>query len=256
MAEIHLRDVTVDIPVLGGSNRSFKNTLLSAATGGTVRVENGKKVSIRALESISLSLKDGDRLGLIGHNGAGKSTLLRLMAGIYAPSTGEVSTEGRIAPIFELGFGMDPESNGWDNIILRGIALGLSIDEIKPSMNAIAEFADLGEFMDMPLRTFSSGMTARLAFAISTSVEADIFLIDEGIAAGDAAFMSRARQRTDALVRRAGVLVVASHNDALLEDWCTHGLWLEHGRPRLFGPINETLDAYRLSVAQQAHLPV
>ena len=252
MSSIVLENVTVDIPILGAGTRSLKNSLLSAATGGTIKVRDGYKLSVRAVDNLSLSLKRGDRLALIGHNGAGKSTLLRVMAGIYPPSEGSVRVEGRIAPIFDLGFGMDPDSTGWDNIVLRGIALGLSLDEIRASTDEIAEVSELGDFLDMPIRTYSAGMSARLAFAISTSVKADVLLIDEGIGAGDASFINKAKQRTNRMIEEAGLLVLASHSDQLVMDWCTQGLWMEHGKSRMIGPVAEVLWHYRTSVEAAA----
>jgi ABC-type polysaccharide/polyol phosphate transport system ATPase subunit len=170
------------------------------------------------------------------------------MAGIYPPTEGRVRVEGRIAPIFDLGFGMDPDSTGWDNILLRGIALGLTLDEIRPAVQDIADVSELGDFLDMPLRTDSAGMTARLAFAISTSVKADVLLIDEGIGAGDASFLHKAKQRTNKLIEEAGLLVLASHSDPLVTEWCTHALWMEHGKPRMMGPVADVLWHYRVSL--------
>ena len=252
MSSITLDNVTVDIPILGAGTRSLKNSLLSAATGGTLKIRDGYKLSVRAVDGLSLQLNHGDRLALIGHNGAGKSTLLRVMAGIYRPSEGSVRVEGRVAPIFDLGFGMDPDTTGWDNILLRGIALGLSLDEIRPAIPEIAEVSELGDFLDMPIRTYSAGMTARLAFAISTSVKADVLLIDEGIGAGDAAFLNKAKKRTSKMIDEAGLLVLASHSDQLIADWCTQGLWMEHGRPRMIGPVEDVLEQYRASVEAAA----
>jgi ABC-2 type transport system ATP-binding protein/lipopolysaccharide transport system ATP-binding protein len=248
MIGISIENVVIDIPIYGTGSRSLRNSILSAATGGAIKVSDGHRLSVRALDSLSLSLKRGDRLGLIGHNGAGKSTLLRVMAGIYEPAEGHVRVEGQIAPIFDLGFGMEHHSNGWDNMLLRGISLGLSLNQIRERMEEIAEVSELGDFLDMPLRTYSSGMAARLAFAISTSITADILLIDEGIGAGDAAFLEKARQRTDKLIQGAGILVFASHSDDLVRQWCTHALWLEHGKPRMHGEVNEVLAAYRAAI--------
>lgn len=252
MVGITIENVVVDIPIYGTGSRSLRNSILSAATGGAIKVSDGHKLSVRALDGLTLSLKQGDRLGLVGHNGAGKSTLLRVMAGIYEPMGGRVRIEGRIAPIFDLGFGMEPHSNGWDNMLLRGISLGLSLNQIRERMDEIAAVSELGEFLDMPLRTYSSGMAARLAFAISTSITADILLIDEGIGAGDAAFLEKARQRTDKLIQNAGILVFASHSDALVQQWCKQALWLEHGKPRMLGEVGEVLDAYRTAIASGA----
>jgi ABC-2 type transport system ATP-binding protein/lipopolysaccharide transport system ATP-binding protein len=248
MVSVVVENIVIDIPVFGAGSRSLRNSILSAATGGAIKVRDGHKLSVRAVDGVSLTLGHGDRLGLVGHNGAGKSTLLRVMAGIYEPAGGRVRIEGRIAPIFDLGFGMDPHSNGWDNMLLRGISLGLTLAEIRSKMDEIAEVSELGEFLDMPLRAYSAGMAARLAFAISTSIKADVLLIDEGIGAGDAAFLEKAKQRTDQLIKEAGILVFASHSDVLVQQWCTHALWLEHGKPRMLGEVGEELAAYRNAV--------
>lgn len=249
MIGISVENIVVDIPIYGAGSRSLKNNILAAATGGAIKTRHGDKLSIRAIDGLSLTLNRGDRLGLIGHNGAGKSTLLRVLAGIYEPSEGRVRTSGRIAPIFDLGFGMDPYSNGWDNMLLRGISLGLSLNQTRAKMDEIAETSELGEFLDMPLRTYSAGMAARLAFAISTSITADILLVDEALGAGDAAFLEKAKQRTDRMIQDSGILVLASHVDSLIQQWCTHALWLEHGKPRMMGDVDDVLAAYRSAMA-------
>lgn len=249
MIGISVENIVVDIPIYGAGSRSLKNNILSAATGGALKTRDGDKLSIRAIDGLSLTLNRGDRLGLVGHNGAGKSTLLRVLAGIYEPNEGRIRTSGRIAPIFDLGFGMDPYSNGWDNMLLRGISLGLSLGQTREKMDEIAAVSELGEFLDMPLRTYSAGMAARLAFAISTSITADILLVDEALGAGDAAFLEKAKQRTDKMIKDSGILVLASHADTMIQQWCTHALWLEHGKPRMMGDVDDVLAAYRNAVA-------
>ncbi|KAB0676012.1 ABC transporter ATP-binding protein [Aureimonas leprariae] len=243
MASMVLRDVVVDIPVYNASTRSLKNNVVSAATGGRV-VLGGGRTFVRAVDGLSLELGHGTRLALVGHNGAGKSTILKVMAGIYHPTAGRMRSEGTVASMFDIGFGMDEDATGWDNIALRGRLLGFSRREIAKRTPEIAETSELGRFLDMPLRTYSTGMATRLAFAISTAIDPDILLVDEGIGAGDAAFLERAKQRMEGFVGRAGLLVVASHSDDLLLRWCTTGAWMEHGRLRLLGPIREVLDAY------------
>jgi ABC-2 type transport system ATP-binding protein/lipopolysaccharide transport system ATP-binding protein len=248
MTSITLDNVTVDIPILNSGNRSLKNNILSLATGGQIQVRGGAKLSVRAVDSLSLDLREGDRLGLIGHNGAGKTTLLRVMAGIFEPTGGRVCVEGKIAPVFDIGFGMDPDSTGWENIVLRGIVLGLSLKEIRARQQEIADVSELGEFLDMPIRTYSQGMVTRLAFAVSTSVRADILLIDEGIGAGDAAFVKKAKVRLRDFIAHAGILVFASHATDLLREWCDTGLWMEHGKVRAHGPLEDVLAAYYASL--------
>ncbi|WP_427026021.1 ABC transporter ATP-binding protein [Aureimonas ureilytica] len=249
MASITFENVSVDIPVFNASNRSLKNNVLSAATGGQIQPRDSGRIAVRAIDDLSLELTHGTRVGLIGHNGAGKSTMLRVIAGIYTPTGGRVTVEGDVAPMFDIGFGMDPDATGWDNIILRGMLLGYSKREIQAKAHDIALVSDLGEFLDMPLRTYSAGMSTRLAFAVSTSIQPDILLIDEGIGAGDAAFIAQARERMRTFVGEAGLLVLASHADDMLRQWCQTGIWMEHGRMRMHGGIEEVLAAYQASLA-------
>jgi ABC-2 type transport system ATP-binding protein len=249
MASIQLREMSVDIPIFNASNRSLKNNIISAATGGQIRPRAGAgRVIVRAIDALTLELEHGTRLALVGHNGAGKSTLLRVLAGIYEPTAGSITVDGAVASMFDLGFGFDADATGWENIVLRGMLLGYARREIERRSPKIGQDSGLGEFLDMPLRTYSTGMTTRLAFAVSTSITPDILLIDEGIGAGDAAFQVHARERLESFIGEAGLLVMASHSDGLLRQWCTMGLWMEHGRPRMHGPIEEVLGAYKASI--------
>lgn len=249
MTKIQLKNVVVDIPIFGVGHRSLKNNLLAAATGGQIRSEaNSKQVVVRPIDDVSLTIEHGARLGLLGHNGAGKSTLLRVLAGIYEPTAGSIEVQGDVASMFDIGFGMDPDASGWDNIILRGMFLGYSKVEITSRSEEIAAVTGLGEFLNMPLRTYSAGMATRLAFAVSTSIRPDILLIDEGIGAGDAAFLVQANERMKTFIGEAGIMVMASHSNNLLRDWCEEGLWMEHGRIKMQGPIEEVLVAYEASI--------
>ncbi|MBC8130468.1 MAG: ABC transporter ATP-binding protein [Rhizobiaceae bacterium] len=248
MASIKLDAVSVDIPIYNSSNRSLKNNIISAATGGQIKVREGGRVSVRALDQVTLHIEHGARIALIGHNGSGKSTILRVMAGIYEPTGGRVAVEGQVAPLFDFGFGMDGDSTGWENIMLRGVLLGLSQSEVRERIDEIAAVSDLGEFFDMPIRTYSAGMVTRLAFAVSTSVKTDILLIDEGIGAGDAAFLERAKARMTTFIGEAGLLVLASHSDALIREWCDTAVWMEHGCIRQHGPIDDVIAAYHQSL--------
>lgn len=251
MASIQFENVVVDIPVFNATNRSLKNNVISAATGGQIKPRDGGKLAVRAIDGLDLTLDHGARVGLIGHNGAGKSTILRVIAGIYEPTGGAVRVEGEVAAMFDIGFGMDPDATGWDNIVLRGMLLGYSRREINARLEAIGEETGLGEFLDMPLRTYSAGMSTRLAFAVSTSITPDILLIDEGIGAGDAAFIAQAKERLKRFIGDAGLLVMASHTDSLLREWCDTGLWMEHGRLKMAGPIEDVLAAYGASTGGQ-----
>lgn len=229
MAYVRARDLGIRYPVLTSSARSLKNTILSRTTGGRIAGNKAHFVEIRALDRLSFELRPGDRVGLIGHNGSGKSTLLRVLAGIFHPTEGSLEVRGRISALFDAGFGMDADATGFENIVLRAKYLGITRAEIDRQIDEIADFTDLGEFLNMPIRTYSAGMTARLAFAISTSVNSDILLIDEGIGAGDAAFMAKADKRLKSLIDRSPIVVFASHDRRTTEKLCTRGLVLQSG---------------------------
>jgi ABC-2 type transport system ATP-binding protein len=243
MVSIDVRNASVDFPIFDAKSRSFKHTVLGMV-GGRVAPNESKTVVIEALHDIDLSVQEGDRLALIGHNGAGKSTLLRLLSGIYEPTRGEAVVSGRVAPVFDLGVGMDPEISGYENIMIRGLFLGMTRKQMEARVDDIADFTELGNFLHMPLRTYSTGMRVRLALGVVTSIDPEILLLDEGIGAVDAAFLERATGRLKDLVDRAGLLVFASHSDDLLKQLCTDALWMEHGTIRQQGPLREVLAAY------------
>jgi ABC-2 type transport system ATP-binding protein len=256
MASIVLEGVSVEIPVFDASSRSLKNSVLAATTGGQIRPREGRgKVAIRAISDLSLELPHGTRIGLVGHNGAGKSTLLRVLAGIYEPTAGEVAVSGEIAALFDIGFGMDPDVSGWENILLRGMLLGHGRREVEARLDEIGALTGLGDFLNMPLRTYSAGMATRLAFAASTAATPDILLVDEGIGAGDAAFLEQVHARLEGFIGEAGLLVMASHSAELLRQWCTTGLWMEHGQLRMHGEIGAVLDAYAAQLSPEPALP-
>jgi len=243
MASIMLSDVTVDIPIFGVSSRNAKGTLLRHLK----RSVDYDTVWIRALDGVDLTLKDGDRIGLIGPNGAGKSTLLRVMGGILTPTAGYVQSSGDIATMFDLGLGMSYDATGRENIMIRGMLLGHSRDEMVSKAAEITEFADLGDRIDHPVRTYSSGMVARLSFSISTAIEPEILLLDEGIGTADAQFTARAKERLNEFMLRAGILVLASHSDAMLEEFCDQALVLDRGRVTFLGPVGAALRHYHAS---------
>jgi homopolymeric O-antigen transport system ATP-binding protein len=240
-----LDHVSVSFPVYQGGSRSLKKRLLSRGSGGRIARDSNDRIIIDAVHDVSLSLESGDRLALIGENGAGKTTLLRVLAGIYEPAHGTVSCHGRISPMFDIGLGIDPDLSGYDNIRMRGLLLGLSSQEIGELMPGIAEFTELGDYLDVPVRTYSSGMTLRLTFAVATCFEPEILLMDEWILAGDAHFMDKARARIDSFVRRASVLVLATHNLDVCRRWCTKGLWLHQGQVQAFGTISDVIEKYQ-----------
>jgi lipopolysaccharide transport system ATP-binding protein len=244
MANINLSLASVEIPVFNSASRSLTNSLVSAATGGLLTTHKGGHVSIRALSEVSLELKPGDRLGIIGHNGAGKSTLLRLLAGIYSPTSGTVSISGTIASLMSISFGINADNTGRENIFLRGKLMGLSKSEIDEKIDEIVAFSELGAYVNLPVRTYSSGMLLRLAFSVATSIRADIIIMDEWLSVGDEAFAGRAQARLKELVDESEILVIASHSRALIEKTCNRVLWLEHGLVKMLGGTKEVVDAY------------
>lgn len=230
MSYIDARSVTVDYPILDMSRRSFKKDALSWVTGGKMGGASGGHVTIRALDSVSLQVPAGERLGLLGHNGSGKSTLLKVMAGVYHPTGGEIKCAGRVTSLLDLTLGMELEATGYENIFLRGALLGVSPREIKKIINDIADFSGLEDYLKLPIRTYSSGMLVRLGFSISTAFPADIILMDEWLGVGDAEFQSAANKRLQFMADNAAVLVLASHSPELIEKTCTRCVRLEHGK--------------------------
>jgi homopolymeric O-antigen transport system ATP-binding protein len=229
MASVEADRIVVEFPLYNVAHRSFKQHLLQSATGGRIG-QRGEVTVVRALDHVSFKLKAGDRLGLWGHNGSGKTTLLRAIAGVYRPVAGRLDVHGRIASLIDLNLGMDGEATGIENIRLRGVLLGLSRREADRLLDDVAEFTDLGDFLSMPVRTYSTGMHMRLGFAISTAVDADIVLMDEWLSVGDADFQKRAQDRLTRFLARSKILVLASHSEQLLKDMCTRMIHLEHGR--------------------------
>lgn len=246
MASIELKSVSVAFPVFSATHRSLKMTLLPGKTGGAIGpdAEAVGRSAVRALDNICLSLRHGDRIGLVGHNGAGKTTLLRVLAGIYEPAVGTVEISGNIAPLFDIHLGMDPDATGYDNILLRGLFLGLTRKEIEDRVQSIADFTELGQFLDLPIRTYSSGMRVRLAFAVATSIEPEILLLDEGIGAGDAAFIEKAKSRLREFTNKAGIIVLASHSNTLITEMCRTAALMERGRIIATGETAEILEIY------------
>jgi ABC-2 type transport system ATP-binding protein/lipopolysaccharide transport system ATP-binding protein len=249
MASIELRDVSVSFPIYSAGTRSLKNIVLSATTGGRIGSDEGHVV-VQALDRVSLSLAQGDRIALIGHNGAGKTTLLRVLAGIFEPLVGAVRIEGKVTPMFDINLGIDPESTGYENIFLRGLYLGLTKAEILARIDDVASFTELGSFLNLPVRTYSAGMQARLSFAMATCIDPEILLVDEGIGAGDAAFLEKANERLQKFIQKAGILVLASHAEELVRRFCDQAIVISHGRIICRDTIDEGLRVYRETAGQ------
>lgn len=245
MVELRLKDVDVEFSLYQAPARSLKHLLIKSATAGRIgSSEQDGRINVRALNGITLELHEGDRLALIGGNGAGKTTLLRVMAGLYHPTRGSLRHQGRRTTLFDIASGFDDEATGFENILLRGLLLGLSRAEAKARMDEIAAFSGLGDFMHLPVRTYSSGMLFRLLFSIATSIHSDIVLMDEWIATGDKEFIEKSNQRLLNLIDNAKILVFASHNGELLRKLCNRAVLLDNGRIKMIGHIDDVLEVY------------
>jgi ABC-type polysaccharide/polyol phosphate transport system ATPase subunit len=242
MAHIALNGISIAFPIFTSHTRSMKTAVFSRL-GGSIAAHNDT-VIVQALRNISLELVEGDRLGLVGHNGSGKTTLLRVVSGVYPPLIGEAVIEGKVSAFTDITMGMDVEATGWENIIFRGIFLGLTFGEAKRLAPSIGEFSELGEYLDLPVRTYSTGMFVRLAFAISTAVQPDIIVLDEMIAAGDQSFAIKAQKRIFQLLESSHILILASHSEPIIRSFCNKVLWLEKGQIKMLGSVDEVMAAY------------
>jgi ABC-type polysaccharide/polyol phosphate transport system ATPase subunit len=211
-------------------------------------------MEIRALQNINLTIREGDRLGIVGHNGAGKSTMLKLLAGIYPPTAGERTVNGQISSLFDLQLGFEPEASGWENIAYRGYLQGETPKSLRAKLDEIAEFSELGEFLNSPVRHYSSGMLVRLAFAVATAIDPEILLVDEVLSAGDLAFQKKCRRRMEEMIDKAHLIVMVSHDLDALARFCNRAIWLDHGVIRLAGPTGDVLVAYTEAMNAAARL--
>ena len=258
MVSIIAKGLGIEFPIYDGYKRSLRHALglgqiavglnriksERLGVGGQIDKGEGGKTVIKALDGVSFTINEGDRVGLLGHNGSGKTTLLRALAGIYEPVTGDLQVEGRVTPLFDLQLGMDPDATGVENIWMRGRMLDLSYQQIEEHLDDIAEFTELGNYLYMPIRSYSMGMLVRLAFAVSTAIAPDILVLDEMIGAGDAAFIGRAKERLHDFIEHAGILVVASHDTDMLRLWCNKGMMLEHGKLARYGQLEDVIAQY------------
>ena len=246
MTSLVLDDVCVDFPIYG-IQRNLRRVLFDRATGAFVQRENDR-VTVKALRNISFALNEGDRLALVGHNGAGKSTLLRTIAGVYQPVQGRILISGTVTPLFDVLPGIDPEDTAYENVCTAGMLFGLSRAKIEQIMPDVEEFSELGEYMGLPVRTYSTGMTMRLGFAFATAMDPGILLLDEGIGAGDARFLERATKRMEDFIGRSRIVVFASHSNALVEKMCNKAALMQGGRMLAIGGVKDILERYDVLV--------
>lgn len=244
MPRIELDNVCLTFTLRAAKKTTLKEYLLR----GLFLQSANPKIAVHALNGVSLKAGPGERIGVIGHNGAGKSTLLRVLAGVYPPTTGTRTVEGKICSLFEIGLGFEMEANGWDNIAYRGYLQGETPRTLKAKVSEIAEFTELGDFLEMPVRFYSAGMLMRLAFAIATAVEPEVLLVDEVLSVGDLAFQAKAADRMRAMMSRSGAMVMVSHDLTSIRKLCTHVLWLQHGSVVMQGRPDDVCDAYVRSV--------
>lgn len=243
MASIDLKNVSVDFPIYNTSGRSLKKRIIEVATGGKIGADPGGRVVVRALDDVCLSLHDGDRVALIGSNGSGKSTLLRTLSGVYTPTLGNIQIAGRVTSLIDISLGIDPEATGRENIFVRGRLLGMSKVQILNHLDEIIEFTGLGSFIDMPMRTYSTGMGMRLAFSVSTMIRPEILVMDEWLSVGDEGFRRRAGVRMRELIQSTNILIVATHS----REQANHAnrvVWLASGKVVMDGPPQQVCEAY------------
>lgn len=244
MAYVHLSHVSVDIPIYNSQGRSFKKKILGLATGGKVGFTESGKTIVRSLDNINLEVHSTERIGIIGHNGAGKSTLLRVLGRVYKPTHGTATIEGNVGSLIGISLGIDGEATGLENIYIRSALLGLDRKVVEKELPDLIEFSGLGDFINMPVRTYSTGMHMRLAFAVSTMIAPDILLMDEWLSVGDEDFKKKAEKRLNNLIDRANILFLATHSRKLVERCCTKVVWLEHGKVKMVGEPKELCNLY------------
>jgi ABC-2 type transport system ATP-binding protein/lipopolysaccharide transport system ATP-binding protein len=249
MASISLRNVSVEFPIYQMGARSLKKTLISGGTRGNLARDAHDRVMVRALHDISFDIVNGERIGLIGANGAGKTTLLKVLAGIYKPTQGRVHIAGHTTALINSSVGLNPDATGRENIILRGLYMDIHPRDMRERIDQVAEFTELGSYLDMPVRTYSAGMMVRLAFAVSTCIRPEILILDEWLAAGDAQFLGKAQRRMEDFVVGSSILVLASHSFELIEQWCRTAVYLSEGVVKAAGQVDRVVAAYKKDVA-------
>jgi lipopolysaccharide transport system ATP-binding protein len=229
---IEVSNLSLQFPIIGVNYRSLKRTIIHSFVGGTINDRDNRNniISIKALDNIAFKLFEGDRVGLVGHNGSGKSSLLKVLAGVYSPTSGQLLRNGSIASMLDITLGLNHDATGIENIKLRGLLMGLSPSLIRSLTEEIIEFSELGPFINLPLYTYSTGMAMRLAFSIATSVTADIILLDEWLSVGDSDFSKKAKQKLNTIISNSKLLIIASHDQELINSLCNKIINLHHGK--------------------------
>jgi ABC-type polysaccharide/polyol phosphate transport system ATPase subunit len=240
MARIELDKVSLTFRIRQHGRITFKEFLVRQMFRRSVN----PLIKVRALRNVSLTISAGQRVGIIGHNGAGKSTMLKLLAGIYPPTKGKRIVQGRISSLFDIALGFEGDATGWENIAYRGYLQGETPNSVRAKMEPIAEFSELGDFLNMPVRYYSAGMLVRLAFSIATAIEPEILLVDEVLSVGDLDFQAKARQRMRDMMGKAELIVMVSHDLVAIAKLCEHGIWMDHGQIRQIGPMADVIAAY------------
>lgn len=252
MATISLRNVSVEFPIYQAGARSLKKVLIAGSTRGNLARDARDRVMVRALHDISLDIENGERIGLIGPNGAGKTTLLKVLAGIYRPTHGRVHIAGHTTALINSSVGLNPEATGRENIVLRGLYMDVHPREMYERIDEVAEFTELGSYLDMPVRTYSAGMMVRLAFAVSTCIRPEILILDEWMTAGDAHFLDKAQRRMEEFVTQSSILILASHSFEMVTQWCRRAVFLKDGMIEAIGPVEDVVAQCREALSAAA----
>jgi ABC-type polysaccharide/polyol phosphate transport system ATPase subunit len=243
MARIVLEDLELTFRV----RQHVRLTLKEFLVGQMFRRSRNPIMQVRALAGVSLTVEQGDRLGVIGHNGAGKSTLLKTLAGVYQPTRGRLTVDGRVSSLFDIALGFEQDASGWENIAYRSYLQGETPRTVRAKKHAIAEFSELGDFLNLPVRYFSAGMLVRLAFSIATAIDPEVLLVDEVLSVGDLAFQQKARERMREMMEKAHLLVMVSHDLEAMEKCCNRAAWMDHGKMVMAGPAADVAAAYKAS---------
>jgi ABC-type polysaccharide/polyol phosphate transport system ATPase subunit len=248
MTRIVLEDVELTFKV----RQHVRLTLKEFLVGQMFRRSRNPIMQVRALAGVSLTVEQGDRLGVIGHNGAGKSTLLKTLAGVYQPTGGRLTVDGRVSSLFDIALGFEQDASGWENIAYRSYLQGETPRTVKAKKDAIAAFSELGDFLNMPVRYYSAGMLVRLAFSIATAIDPEVLLVDEVLSVGDLAFQQKARERMHQMMAKAHLLVMVSHDLEAMEKCCNRAVWMDHGKMVMAGTASEVAAAYKASARPAA----